>query len=207
MMSYKTRRFSNCCFPSLPLTSTSLPLPVLRGTVTKECGMNRGTQEIGVEVLQEMEAPGVGQEGLSLVPRLGTHLTNSHPGGVRLNSLHGVKESPHFHHECRKNLLPDITMTDHLTPHIALTILRENILEVLHFTTTPINEFLHQLYKLIILPGVQANTQTLAHLNMASMGIHLTCAIDSILFKMTQVWFPTCPTLTCQQVLWLHWSK
>ncbi|MEQ2216406.1 hypothetical protein XENOCAPTIV_015743 [Xenoophorus captivus] len=90
-------------------------------------------------------------------------------------------------------------MTDHLTPHIALTILRENILEVsdnikrysvLHFTTTPINEFLHQLYKQIILPGVQANTKTLAHLNMASMGIHLTCAIDSILFKMTQVWLP-----------------
>lgn len=148
--------------------------------------MSRETQETGVEVLQEMEALGVGQEGPSLVPPLGTLLISSHPGGISLISLHGAKESLHFHHECRdlpisedllrhtnsprlltslhhpliiledshhascrKNSLPDITMTDRLTPHTALTTLREEIIletcQGLHFTTTPVNDCLHQL--------------------------------------------------------------
>lgn len=224
----------------LLLTQISLPLLALLGTAMRECGMTRGTQGTGVEVLLEKEAPGVVQVGLIQVPHLGTHMTSSRLGGTSLNSLLGVKGSPHFlhacrdlpisedpslptsshllstshhhhhtildaslHASCRRNLPRDTTTIDRHTPRIALTMLRGNFPETcqaLPPTTIPIRGYLHQVWELIILPGVEASTRILARLRMALMVIHHTCVIGSIRFKMTPVWCPMCPTLTCQLV-------
>lgn len=108
---------------------------------------------------------------------------------------------------CRKTFLPDITMTDHPIHHIDLTMLKENILEICRVllpTTIPIRGFLHQVWELIILPGVEASTRNLAHRHMVLMAIHLTCVIASIQCKMIPVWCQMCPTLTCQLVSWLR---
>lgn len=137
-----------------------------------------------------------------------------------LTNSHLLSANPHHHHHtvmdafhhalCRMTFLPDTTMTDHRTPHTALTTLRENILEICQVLlpiTTPIRGSLPQELELIILRGVEASTRILAHPHMASTAIHPTCVIGSIRSKMTLVWCPMSPTLTCQLVSWLLWSN
>lgn len=134
-------------------------------------------------------------------------------------SSHLLSTSPPHHHtildasrhaSCRTTFLQDTTTTGRHTPHTALTTLREiipetcQVLLLLLPTTIPIRGSLPQVWGLIILRGVEANTQILAHPPTASTAIHPTSVIGSIRSKMTPVWCPTCPTLTCQLVSWLH---
>lgn len=167
----------------------------------------------------------------------GTSLTNLHGARGSPHSLHECRDLPisegpslptsshHLltsplhrhtildvsrHASCRTTFLPDTTTTGHRTRRTALTTLREIIPEtcqVLLHITIPIRGFLPQVWRLNILHGVEASTKISAHPHTASTAIHPTCVIGSIRSKMTPVWCPTYPILTCQLVSWLHWSN
>lgn len=88
-------------FPSLLLTQTSHPPPALLGPATRECGMSRENQEIGVEVHPEKAAPGAALGALTKVLHLGIHMTSSRHGGTSLTSPHGARGSLSFLHASR----------------------------------------------------------------------------------------------------------
>lgn len=150
--------------------------------------MTSGTQETGVEVHPEKEAPGAVQVGQTKALHPGTHMTSSHHGVTSQTSLRGARGSPHFLHACRDLPIsegPSLLTSSHLlstSPH--------------HRTVSDASH--HALCRTISLPGTTTTGRHTPHtaLTMLREIFPETCQVllpttIPIRGSLTQVWVQT----------------